>query len=70
MNSIGQTSLFGQPYAMPKFSAILPTRETTGDFEEMWLAAGGVSAALIHDVKPAAQIIAHMVAEARQILNG
>jgi NAD(P)H-dependent flavin oxidoreductase YrpB (nitropropane dioxygenase family) len=67
---IGQTSLFGQPYAMPKFSAILPTRETTGDFEEMWLAAGGVSAALIREVKPAAQIIAHMVAEARQILKG
>jgi enoyl-[acyl-carrier protein] reductase II len=65
---IGQTSLFGQPYAMPKFSAILPTQETTGDFEEMWFAAGGVSAALIRDVKPAAQIIAHMVAEARQLL--
>jgi NAD(P)H-dependent flavin oxidoreductase YrpB (nitropropane dioxygenase family) len=54
---IGQTSLFGQPYAMPKFSAILPTQETTGDFEEMWFAAGGVSAALIRDVQPAAQIM-------------
>lgn len=68
--TIGQTDLFGQPYAMPKFSAILPTRETTGDFEEMWFAAGGVSAAAIHDVKPAAQIIAQMVQEARQVLDG
>src|SRR5690242_21473746 len=37
---IGQTRLMpnsipgGTPYDMPKFSAMLPTPETTGDFEE------------------------------------
>jgi len=38
--SIGQTYLGGQPVALPKFSAILPTPDTTGDFEEMCLPAG------------------------------
>ncbi len=65
--TIGQTFLFGQPYAMPKFSAMLPTPETSGDFEEMCLTAGE-SAALIYDVRPASEILQEMVVQAERII--
>ena len=52
---------------MPTFSALPPTPDTTGDFDAMGLPAGeGVHP--IRDVKPAAQIVADMMAEARSIL--
>ncbi len=59
----------GAPYAMPKFSAVLPTRDTSGDFEEMWFTAGGVSAQQVKDIKSAAEIVAEMGAEARTIIE-
>lgn len=65
---IGQTVLGGQAVPMPKFSALLPTPETTGDFEEMCLIAGE-SAGLIHEVRPANEIIAMMMNEAKQIIE-
>ncbi len=66
---IGQTFLGGQLYSMPKFSAILPTPETTGDLEEMCLPAGeGVG--LCRRVQPAAQIVAEMMEEARRVIAG
>jgi enoyl-[acyl-carrier protein] reductase II len=66
---IGETIFNDQPYAMPKFSVILPTRDTTGDFEEMCWTAGIVSAQRIHEILPAAQIIEEMVADAHRILS-
>jgi enoyl-[acyl-carrier protein] reductase II len=66
---IGDTLFAGGPYALPKFSVILPTRDTTGDFEEMAWTAGIVSAAKIHDVRPAAKIIEDMVDQARDLLE-
>jgi NAD(P)H-dependent flavin oxidoreductase YrpB (nitropropane dioxygenase family) len=70
---IGQTVLFPLtlrvPYTMPKFSVILPTPDTTGDFEEMGMAAGQESIQRIYDVKPAAQIVVEMMREARQRLH-
>ncbi len=63
---IGQTVLGGQAIPLHKFSALLPTPETTGDFEEMCLIAGE-SAGLIHEIRPAGEIIASMMQEARQI---
>ncbi len=65
---IGNTIFAGEPYAMPKFSVILPTRDTTGDFDQMAWTAGIVSAEKIFDIKPAGQIVEDMVAEARAIL--
>jgi NAD(P)H-dependent flavin oxidoreductase YrpB (nitropropane dioxygenase family) len=66
--SIGRTTMGGAPYEMPRFSAILPSGETTGDFEQMCLAAGeGVSR--IHDVRPAAKIVEEMMREAAQALR-
>jgi enoyl-[acyl-carrier protein] reductase II len=70
---VGQTTLFPftfrVPYVMPKFSAVVPTPDTGGDFEEMGLPAGAESIKRIHNVKPAAQIIVEMMAEARQIIK-
>jgi enoyl-[acyl-carrier protein] reductase II len=66
---IGQTLLGRQPYPMPKFSAIPPTPDTTGDLEEMCLPAGeGVG--LCRRVMPAAEIIAEMMGEAGRIIAG
>jgi nitronate monooxygenase len=63
--AIGQTDLFGHPYPMPKFSAALPTPETTGDFEEMCLAAGrGVG--LVRKIKPAGEIVREMMTDAAE----
>ena len=71
---IGHTTLMpnsvpdGIPYDMPKFSAMLPTPETSGDFEEMCLAAGeGVR--VIKRVQPAADIIVEMMEDARAALE-
>lgn len=66
---IGQTLVAGQPYPMPRFSAIPPTRDTEGDVDEMCLYAGGESCAAITDVLPAAQIVESMMAEARALLE-
>ena len=59
----------GVPYAMPKFRVIIPTKDSTGDFDEMCLLAGAESAPLITSVKPAGQIVAEMAAEAMAILG-
>ena len=70
---IGNTLLFPltlkQAYSMPKFSAIVPTPDTLGDFEEMGLPAGADSVKLIKCVQPAAQIVAEMMAEAAQLIR-
>lgn len=66
---IGTTLFAGAPYAMPKFSTILPTRDTAGDFEEMWFTAGSVSSGIVKGIKPAAQIVTDMVAEARSLMS-
>ncbi|MDQ1491461.1 MAG: nitronate monooxygenase [Actinomycetota bacterium] len=59
----------GIPYAMPKFSVIIPTRDTTGDFDEMCLLAGAESSPLVTSVQPAAAIVAEMASDAARILN-
>jgi NAD(P)H-dependent flavin oxidoreductase YrpB (nitropropane dioxygenase family) len=60
----------GVPYAMEKFSIIIPTRTSSGDFDEMCLLAGAESSPLIKSVKPAGQIVTEMAAEAAAILAG
>jgi enoyl-[acyl-carrier protein] reductase II len=52
---------------MPKFAAILPTPQTSGDFEEMCLAAGE-SAGLVHEIKPAGQIVREIMEEAERVI--
>jgi hypothetical protein len=70
--SIGTTLLFpGTAFAtpgvpMPEFSALPPTPDTVGDLDAMGLPAGE-SVQHIRDIKPAAQIVADMMAEARAL---
>ncbi|MGH9660829.1 MAG: NAD(P)H-dependent flavin oxidoreductase [Bryobacteraceae bacterium] len=66
---IGTTQLGGEEYRLPKFSVLLATPETEGDFEEMCLAAGE-SAGLVHQIKPAGQIVRDMMREAELIIRG
>lgn len=58
----------GVPYPMPKFSLCIPTRDTTGDFEEMCLLAGSESAQLTRKVHKAADITREIGEGARSIL--
>ncbi|WP_082596133.1 nitronate monooxygenase family protein [Rhizobacter sp. Root16D2] len=70
---IGSTLLFPltlkQNYSMPKFSAIVPTPETSGDFEEMGLPAGSESVKFIKRVQPAAEIVREMMEEAQALIR-
>jgi hypothetical protein len=69
---IGSTLLFpgvaNAPYDMPKYSAIVPTRDTTGDLEQMDMPAGSESVLEVVRVQPAAEILAEIVTEARHLL--
>ena len=55
---------------MPKFSLMLPTRDTTGDFEEMCLLAGAESSPLVNKVQKSATMVHEMGEAARAILTG
>jgi NAD(P)H-dependent flavin oxidoreductase YrpB (nitropropane dioxygenase family) len=66
---IGRTLLFpgvlNVPYIMPKYSAIVPTRDTTGDLEEMDMPAGSQSIKAVRAVRPAAAIVNDFIDEGR-----
>jgi len=66
---IGSTLLFpgvlNVPYPMPKYSAIVPTRDTTGDLEEMDMPAGSQSIKDVRAVRPAAVIVDDFIDQAR-----
>jgi hypothetical protein len=66
---IGETVLFPftlrVPYTMPPFSAVVPTPDTNGQFDLMGLPAGEDSVRKIKAVKPAAESVAEMMAEAQ-----
>jgi NAD(P)H-dependent flavin oxidoreductase YrpB (nitropropane dioxygenase family) len=66
---IGRTTFLGQEMEMRKFNVMPPTAETEGDWEEMpWLAGQGVG--LIHDIRPAKDVVETMMADAIAILKG
>ena len=66
---IGTTVLFpgvvNAPYTMPKYSAIVPTRDTVGDLEEMDMPAGSRSIFDVRRVRPAADIVDDIADAAR-----
>jgi NAD(P)H-dependent flavin oxidoreductase YrpB (nitropropane dioxygenase family) len=65
---IGNTMMGGQEMPLRKFSVLLPTPDTKGDWEEMpFLAGQGVG--LVNDVLPAKQVVERMMNEAVAILN-
>lgn len=65
---IGETIVSGQLHVKHKFDVMLPTPDTTGDFEEMaWLAGQGVG--LVHEIKPAAEVVHQLMEGAAEILG-
>ncbi|MCP4316863.1 MAG: NAD(P)H-binding protein [Hyphomicrobiales bacterium] len=65
---IGQMDLLGQPTPLHKFTNMVPMTGATGDFEEMPLLAGE-GLGLIHDLPPAAEIVARLAEEAEAALT-
>jgi enoyl-[acyl-carrier protein] reductase II len=66
--AIGHSQLGGQVVPMPRFSALLPTPGTEGDFEEMCMVAGE-SSALVHAIEPAGDVIRKMAEEAEALIQ-
>ncbi len=66
--TIGTTVIGGQTVSVPRYSAILPTRNFEADLEWACLTAGE-SSANIASVEPAAAIISNMMAEAQNALS-
>jgi NAD(P)H-dependent flavin oxidoreductase YrpB (nitropropane dioxygenase family) len=66
---IGSTVLNGQKIPLPRYSAILPTRDFDGDIEQACLTAGQ-SAGNIDEILPAGEIVRRMTSEARAALDG
>lgn len=65
---VGETIFLGQRHVKRRFDVILPTAETTGDWEEMaFLAGQGVG--LVTGVEPAARIVERMMDQAAQVLS-
>lgn len=64
---IGEIRIGGRAVAVSRYSAIAPTRETTGHIDAMALYAGE-SVVDVHTVQPAATIIAELVRGAAAIL--
>jgi NAD(P)H-dependent flavin oxidoreductase YrpB (nitropropane dioxygenase family) len=65
---IGSTVLNGQKIPLPRYSAILPTREFDGDIEQTCLTAGQ-SAGNIDHILPAGEIVRRMTSEAKAALD-
>ena len=66
--TIGESLVAGERVAMPKFSVMLPTPDTTGDFDEMCLTAGE-SSGNIDTLKPAREVVSSMAAEAEAAMQ-
>ena len=66
---IGSTVLNGQTIPLPRYSAILPTRDFIGDIEQACLTAGQ-SAGNIDEILPAGEIVRRMTSEAKAALSG
>jgi NAD(P)H-dependent flavin oxidoreductase YrpB (nitropropane dioxygenase family) len=66
---IGETLLGGQRVPLPRFMGIPPSTDATGDIESMGLLAGQ-SAGLVHEIKPAADVVRELVEGAQKIIGG
>src|SRR5262249_27482910 len=65
---IGQTIIAGQAMPVLRFMGFPPNCDATGDIDSMALLVGeGVG--LVHEVKPASQLVHELVEEARRIIS-
>ncbi|TDE45165.1 nitronate monooxygenase [Nonomuraea mesophila] len=69
LERVGTTVVQGEETPVRKFPLLLAVPETEADWEEMpWLMGQGVG--LIHDIKPAADIVTGMMEQAERVLTG
>lgn len=66
---VGTTVIGGETVPIPTFSAVLPTPETEGDFDELNLTAGE-SCGNIEEILPAGEIVRRMTSDAAAVLDG
>jgi NAD(P)H-dependent flavin oxidoreductase YrpB (nitropropane dioxygenase family) len=66
--AVGRTIVGGQPMPVLRFMGLPPNVDASGDIESMDLLAGqGVG--LVHEIKPAGEIVRELVDETRQIIS-
>jgi len=66
---IGTTLMIDTPLEVPRYGVFPPMTGFTGDLEHAALYAGE-SCSLIHDIKPAGQIVRDLVREAEEVIQG
>lgn len=66
--TVGAVTRAGETWEVPRYSASMPTPQFSGDIESLsWWA--GQSCALVHDIKPAGQIVHDVVREAQEVID-
>lgn len=65
---VGQAVVYGNAMPMPRFLGLPPTREFSGDFDQMSLLAGE-SIGLTNDIRPAGDLVTEIVEAAEAIVN-
>ncbi|TMC45741.1 MAG: nitronate monooxygenase [Chloroflexi bacterium] len=66
--TVGSRTRAGETWEIPKYASITPTPEYTSDLEYLPFWAGQ-TCSLIHDIKPAGQVVRDIVAEAEQVID-
>ncbi len=64
---IGEVQFAGMAVPLPRFASLPPSSETTGDIESMALYAGQ-SVGLVHEIKPAGEVVRELIEGARRII--
>jgi enoyl-[acyl-carrier protein] reductase II len=65
---IGEMDLLGQQVPLHRFTNMVPMQGATGSFDELPMLAGE-GLGLIHDLPPAADVVARMATEAKKLLS-
>jgi NAD(P)H-dependent flavin oxidoreductase YrpB (nitropropane dioxygenase family) len=65
---VGETVVAGQRIPLPRFSAMPPNRDATGDVDSMSLLAGQC-VGLVREIRPAGEIVREVADDARRILR-
>jgi nitronate monooxygenase len=66
---IGRSIIGGSEIPVPRFASLPPNRDATGDIESMALLVGQ-SVGLVHDIRPAGDIVREMVEGATRLIRG
>jgi nitronate monooxygenase len=66
---LGETEFAGMRIPVPRFAALPPGAGATGEIDSMAMLAGQ-TVGLVHEIKPAAEIVRELVEGARRIIDG